>query len=116
MKKLAHPEVYEKQADICGALASPVRLMILDLLEAGEATATKLQELLELPKSNLSQHLTVLKRAGILKARNDGRLQYLSLAIPEIKQACALVRQVLARQVSQQAALAKSLSRKQEAL
>lgn len=107
--KLMQDEIYEMQAEICAALASPVRLRILDLLSEGESTATELQEALGLPKSNLSQHLTVLKRAGILRARAEGRCQHLSLAIPEVKQACALVRQVLASQVQGQAALAKAL-------
>lgn len=109
MPKKYHDEIYERQAAICAALANPVRLRILDLLSEGESTATQLQEQLALPKSNLSQHLTVLKRAGILKARAEGRCQHLSLAIPEVKQACSLVRQVLASQMGAQAALAKAL-------
>ena len=101
-------EIYERQALICGALANPVRLMILDLLSEREGTATELQLKLSLPKSNLAQHLTVLKRAGILKVRNEGRSQYLSLSIPEIKEACGLVRKVLVSQMNQEAALAKA--------
>jgi len=108
-KKILQNEIYMRQADICAALASPVRLMILDLLGNGEGTATELQEQLDIPKSNLSQHLSVLKRAGILKIRSEGRCQYLSLSIPEVKQACSLVRQVLLSQMSQQATLAKAL-------
>lgn len=108
-KKLLPPELYEKQAEICGALANPVRLMILDLLAEGEGTASELQERLSLPKANLSQHLTVLKRAGILKVRSNGRFQRLSLSIPEIKEACSLVRQVLLSQLNRQAALMKNL-------
>lgn len=111
-KKIVPSEIYERQAEICGALASPVRLMVLDLLGEGEATATDLQERLGLPKSNLSQHLAVLKRAGMLKVRSEGRCQYLSLSIPEIKQACGLVRQVLVNQMSQQVSLVKALQGK----
>ena len=109
--KVVHDEIYERQAEICAALASPVRLRILDLLAEGERTATELQGELELPKSNLSQHLTVLKRAGILRSRAEGRCLHLSLALPEVKQACALVRQVLASQIREQAALAKALKK-----
>lgn len=108
-KKVLQTEIYERQAEICSALANPVRLMILDLLAEEEATATDLLEILNIPKSNLSQHLKVLKTAGILKVRNEGLYQYLSLAIPEVKQACALVRKVLASQMNQQAQLAKAL-------
>jgi ArsR family transcriptional regulator len=115
-KKILREEIYERQAEICAALANPVRLMILDLLAEEEATATDLLQILKIPKSNLSQHLKVLKTAGILKVRSEGLYQNLSLAIPEVKQACALVRKVLASQMSkrmnQQAGLAKALRRK----
>jgi ArsR family transcriptional regulator len=86
--------------------------MILDLLAEGEATASDLIRILQIPKSNLSQHLKVLKTAGILKVRNEGLFQYLSLGIPEVKQACALVRKVLASQMSRQAELAKAFKEK----
>ncbi len=111
-RKILQTEIYERQAEICAALANPVRLMILDLLAEEEATATDLLQTLKIPKSNLSQHLKVLKAAGILKVRNEGLYQYLRLAIPEVKQACALVRKVLSRQMSQQAELAKSLKQR----
>lgn len=107
-KRLLAPEVYERQAEICSALASPVRLMILDMLANEEATATDLLATLKIPKSNLSQHLKVLKTAGVIKVRSVGLFQYLSLGMPEIKQACELVRLVLASQLREQAALAKA--------
>lgn len=111
-KRILNTEIYERQAEICAALASPVRLQILDLLAEKEATATDLLHVLKIPKSNLSQHLKVLKTAGILKVRNEGLYQFLSLALPEVKQACALVRKVLASQMNQQAELAKSWKEK----
>ena len=101
-RKLREAEIYERQAEICAALASPVRLMILDLLSEGEATATELQKELGLPKSNLSQHLRVLKSAGILNVRSEGLFQYMSIAIPEVMQACALVGKVLSVQVQKE--------------
>jgi DNA-binding transcriptional ArsR family regulator len=108
-KKLLKTEIYAQQAEICSALASPVRLMILDLLGDAESTASSLQKALGLPKSNLSQHIAVLKRSGILKVRDEGRYQYLSLSMPEIKQACTLVRRVLLAQIDKQILLAKTL-------
>lgn len=92
--------IYELQADICSALASPVRLHILDLLATKEQTATELLEVLEIPKANLSQHLAVLKDAGIIHARKEGLFQYMSLSLPKIKDACALVRSVLLEKIA----------------
>jgi DNA-binding transcriptional ArsR family regulator len=113
-KSLLFPtEVYIQQAELCLALSHPVRLMILDLLEGGEATATTLQKELSIPKSNLSQHIGVLKRVGIIKIRKSGLFQYLRVAMPEVKQACGLVRAVLLQQISAQASLARAIRGRQ---
>ncbi|MGZ3788512.1 MAG: ArsR/SmtB family transcription factor [Bacteriovorax sp.] len=92
--------LYEMQADICYALSHPVRLYILDLLANEEMSSSQLLEALEIPKANLSQHLSVLKDAGILKTRKEGSFQMLSLAIPKIKDACQLVRGILSDRLS----------------
>ena len=91
--------IYNMQAEICSALASPVRLHILDLVAGGEKTSGEILEILGIPKANLSQHLSVLKDVGILQSRKDGQFQYLSLAIPKIKEACAIVKSVLAEKI-----------------
>lgn len=94
--------IYELQANICHALSHPVRLHILDLLSNSELSSSELLEVLKIPKANLSQHLTVLKDAGILKSRKDGQFQYLSLAIPKIKDACALVGSILSERICEE--------------
>ncbi len=50
-KKSIELEIYERQAEICGALANPVRLMILDRPAEAEETATSLQAALEIPRN-----------------------------------------------------------------
>ena len=94
--------IYEMQANICHALSHPVRLYILDLLSSNEMSSSELLEVLEIPKANLSQHLAVLKEAGILKSRKEGAFQVLSLAIPMIKDACQLVRGILLERLSEE--------------
>lgn len=92
--------LYEMQADICYALSHPVRLYILDMLATEDMSSSQLLDVLEIPKANLSQHLSVLKDAGILKTRKEGSFQMLSLAIPKIKDACQLVRGILSDRLS----------------
>lgn len=94
--------LYERQADICYALSHPVRLYILDLLAAEDMSSTQLLEVLAIPKANLSQHLSVLKDAGILKTRKEGAFQMLTLGIPKIKEACQLVRGILMDRISEE--------------
>ncbi len=89
---------YERQAAVCKAFANPTRLQILDLLGAKERSAFELQQELHVTKANLSQHLTILRSAGAVVTRREGKQLYCALAMTEIKQACALIREVLRRQ------------------
>lgn len=90
--------IYERQAQICKAFANPVRLVILDLVSKGEAKSADLQEALGITKANLSQHLTVLRTAGIIVMRREGKQVFCSLAMPEVKQACEIMHKVLQSQ------------------
>jgi ArsR family transcriptional regulator len=92
-------QVYEMQVRICKAFANASRLRILDLLSKGERTVSDLQANLGIATANVSQHLSILKAAGVIATRRDGRQIYCSLAIPEVKQACQLIRDVLRAQV-----------------
>jgi DNA-binding transcriptional ArsR family regulator len=88
-------EIFERQARICKAFAHPGRLQILDLLGRGERGISELQDSLGISKTSLSQHLSVLKSAGVVATRREGKQIYCSLAMPEVKQACQLIRKVL---------------------
>ena len=91
--------VYDKQVQICKAFANTSRLKILDLLANGERTVSEIQEALGIAQANVSQHLAILKAAGVVATRRDGNQVYCSLAIPEVKQACQLIKDVLRVQV-----------------
>lgn len=94
-------EIYIKQACICKAFANPVRLELLDLLGTGERVVGDLQKELGISKANMSQHVTVLRSAGVITTRREGKQFYCSLAIPEVKDACKLIRNVLRAQIDQ---------------
>ncbi|MCB0378962.1 MAG: winged helix-turn-helix transcriptional regulator [Bdellovibrionales bacterium] len=91
--------LYELQAKICSAMAHPIRLQILDLLSDGEKNSTEILKVLKVPKATLSQHVSVLRDANLIKVRKDGTCGYLSLAIPKIKDACAIVQTVLVEKI-----------------
>ena len=92
-------EVFERQAHICKAFANSTRLQMLDLLGKRDWGATELQQELGISKANLSQHIAVLKGAGIVGARREGKAVYFSLTMPEVKSACHLIRDVLRAQI-----------------
>ena len=88
--------LYEMQAQLCKTLANPKRLEILDILKHdGEITVNALAEQLEIPKANTSQHLAVLRQAGVVNTRKDGINVYYSLMSVKISEACSLTRQIL---------------------
>ena len=92
-------EVLDRQVMICKAFANPTRLHILELLGKGDWSARDLQQELGVSKANLSQHVNVLKTAGVIKRRRDGKEVQFSLAMPEVKTACQLIRNVLRAQI-----------------
>lgn len=99
-------EIFERQAAICKAFAHATRIHLLDLLGHGERPLAALQANLSITKANLSQHLAILKGAGVVTTRRQGKLVYASLTLPEITQACHLIRRVLREQIRKQHRLA----------
>jgi ArsR family transcriptional regulator len=93
-------EIFERQARICKAFAHPGRLRILDLLGKGERGVSDLQRELGISKTSISQQISILKSAGVLVTRRNGKQIYCSLAIPEVKEACQLIRGVLRAQIA----------------
>ncbi len=62
------------------ALADPTRIRIMNLLlDGGERCVCEFVALLSLPQSLVSRHLTVLKTAGLVRARREGQWMYYTL-------------------------------------
>ncbi|HUF35541.1 MAG TPA: metalloregulator ArsR/SmtB family transcription factor [Gemmatimonadales bacterium] len=61
------------------ALSDETRLAILDLLRGGERCVCDLQDLLDAAQSRLSFHLKVLRNAGLVRDRREGRWAYYTL-------------------------------------
>lgn len=95
-------EIFERQSRICKAFAHPKRLQLLDLIGNGELPVAEIQKQLRVSKANMSQHLSVLRSAGVVTTRRNGKQVYCALAIPEVKSACHLLREVLRSQLRQQ--------------
>jgi len=63
---------YEKVSETLKALAHPARLKIVAGLLKDECNVGQIQKALKLPQSTISQHLRILKNAGIIKGRREG--------------------------------------------
>ena len=100
-------EIFRRQAELCKSLADPKRLMILNGLKDGPKSVSELAEIAGLKQSNASQHIGVLRRAGVIRPQRDGNTVYYSLVTPKIAAACDMVRQVIAEDIQRNEALGK---------
>jgi ArsR family transcriptional regulator len=64
--------VFELAAELFGLLAAPMRLRILSALCDGERSVSQMLERIATTQPNLSQHLNVLYRTGLLARRKEG--------------------------------------------
>ncbi len=75
-------------------IGQPVRIQILLIIGKKEACVCHLESVLGLRQASISQHLMVLRKAGLVTPNRQGRNIYYSLAHPEVvdllEQAAAL--------------------------
>lgn len=77
-------KIYTQFARIGQAMASERRLELLDLLAQGPRHVEALSELTGLPVANVSQHLKVLKGAGLVETERDGTKVVHRITGPEV--------------------------------
>ena len=63
---------YEKGSELLKAIAHPARMEMLVRLKVDGCNVSEIQKNLGLPQSTISQHLRILKNAGVLSSRRDG--------------------------------------------
>lgn len=88
-------ELYEREARLCRSFGHATRIQIIDALTKGELRVANLQSLLAISKANLSQHLAILKGAGLIATRRTGKQMYCSLAAPRVAETYALLRDLI---------------------
>jgi ArsR family transcriptional regulator len=71
-----------RAAQLFHALSDETRLGVLEKLRGGEQCVCDLQDDLDAAQSRLSFHLRVLKEAGLVSDRKEGRWSYYSI-VPE---------------------------------
>ena len=95
-------KIFELHADVCKALGHPLRIEVIDLLQENELCFSDILEITGGLKSNLSQHLTIMTKKGILKMRREGKCNFYSLSTKKVAQACQLMREVLINNLEKQ--------------
>jgi len=72
--------VHELKANLFRVLGHPARVRILELLRDGERSVGALQTELELDSGGTSQHLSALRRIGLVDSRREGTSVYYRVA------------------------------------
>jgi len=93
-------EVYTLQAEVLKTLSNPRRLEIIHLLADGPREVSRLAEEMGISQPNVSQHLALMRAAGVVEAERDGREVHYRLSDPEIIVACETMRGVLVRRLA----------------
>ncbi|MFL5496686.1 MAG: ArsR/SmtB family transcription factor [Gemmatimonadales bacterium] len=99
------------RARLFHALSDETRLAILEMLRAGERCVCDLQDALEAAQSRLSFHLKVLKDAGVVQDRKEGRWSYYTLVPERVAELEAYGRHLATRRTASRAPVLLQLTR-----
>lgn len=93
-------ERYRIHAAVFAALANPTRHELVHRLCEQPRTPTELAGLLDVSTPNVSQHLAVLQREGIVTRRREGGRVLWQVVDPRLAQACALIDEIIGRELA----------------
>jgi DNA-binding transcriptional ArsR family regulator len=96
----ASEQLLEKIADRLKAMADPTRLRILHVLQSGERCVNDILGHVGGSQANVSKHLSVLRRAGLVEYRREGVNVYYHIEDPAVFAICSTVCDSLERQVN----------------
>lgn len=89
--------LYEIKANLFKGLAHPYRIQVLEILaREDEVPVSAMIEETGLEASHLSQHLSVLRRYGLVVSERRASLVYYRLAFPQVADLLLVARQLLA--------------------
>jgi DNA-binding transcriptional ArsR family regulator len=91
---VSHPlpdDLIELIAERFRTLSEPTRIKLLDRLREGEASQLELTELIGTTQQNVSKHLGVLQRAGIVARRKQGKFSYYRIVDEGVFSLCEAV-------------------------
>lgn len=103
--------LYQAKAEFFRTLGHPARIRVLELLSERDTAVHDLLARIDIEPSNLSQQLSVLRRAGLVIQRREGGEVIYSLAVPEVRDLLTAARQILAMQQLDRGNLVDELSR-----
>lgn len=95
MKDQAHDtssaQVFDRAAEFFGVLSTPARLRIIGALCGGERNVSHLLEVIKVSQPNMSRHLNVLYKAGVVAKRRSGPQVFYRIADVSVVKICRSV-------------------------
>ena len=104
----SHP-VHEAKANLFRVLGHPARVRILELLRDCERSVGSLQVELDLDSGGTSQHLSALRRIGLVESRKEGTSVYYRVADQCVFDLLEAGRAIIARQLAEQQSILREL-------
>ncbi|MCY7418417.1 MAG: metalloregulator ArsR/SmtB family transcription factor [Chloroflexi bacterium] len=93
-------DAYRLHAEICKVLTEPKRLMILDALRHGGRSVSQLATTIGVSLPNASQHLAVMRNAGLVTGQRNGTSITYYLTEPTIVEACDVIHRIVERRLA----------------
>ena len=84
-------EMFDKAADLFAVMSTPIRLRIISALCQGEKNVGQLLEDIGVAQPNMSQHLNILFRSGVLGKRRQGAQVFYRIADDTAARVCRAV-------------------------
>lgn len=106
MDLIDRAEIYRLHADFCKILSDANRLLIITELAGSETSVNELTHKLGLQQSNVSKHLSLMRKHGLVNIRKEGSTVFYSLADRRIYEAIQLLRQAQSDLLEKRSALA----------
>jgi ArsR family transcriptional regulator len=101
--------VHEVKANLFRVLGHPARVRILELLRGGERSVGALQAELGLDSGGTSQHLSALRRIGLVESRREGTSVFYRVGDEHVFELLEAARAIITRQLAEQQSILTEL-------
>ena len=107
--KFSFDLLMNRASDVFQALSHPLRLSICFELSTGEQSVSQLCNSLHQPQHSISQHLALLRKQSVVKARKQSRQVFYQISDPQVQKVLNCIKSEMAA-VEPNGATASSLA------
>ena len=104
-------DFYCMHSELCKTLANDKRQMILGALRDDELSVGQLVERTGIPQANLSQHLSIMRARGVVRACREGTRVFYSITNQKLIQAFDLITEVMQESIEERAGIGHDAQR-----